>query len=119
MQKVVNKEHGFCLLEVLLAWCVIVAVALSVFSLQWMSVRHLKDYALHEDAIIGVNNLAEQLLVTKSEMSRQQVFSAWKKQVLSQFPQSKAEMNCGNGDCHIVLSWYRSEYYDYALDVWL
>lgn len=117
MQEAVSYQKGFCLLEVLVAWCLIVVVALSVFSLEWKSMRHLQAYTLQEVAIIQLNNVAEQLLVANSAVERERTFSVWQHNELTEFPSAKATMDCHDEYCSISLSWFYRSHFSYQLDV--
>ena len=112
---VLEQQYGFCLLEVLLAWSLVVMVSLAIFTLQSESIQQLQENRLYQVAIQGASNIAEFCHFQKKCDQQNQLYQHILHQIEQQLPNLNSMLSCHNKSCQLKLSWFKRHNFHYEL----
>ncbi len=108
-------QTGFCMLEVLIAWSLVVVVAMLVLSLERESMQQIHEDWLYSQAINIAANLAELCRADEHCYTESMAYHEWVKQAEKKLPQFHTKIVCDDSVCHVKLWWYQKHAYHYQL----
>jgi|GEM_PF-5990385 len=108
-----NFQCGFCLLEVLIASCVLSGLLVSVFVIQCSSIRHIQQYYIQQAIVRAVNNFAETIYGCSNDSCKYHVYSKWQKLPIVSFNNNifnvDRSFTCSDYRCKLDVMWGDSE----------
>ena len=110
-----GQQDGFCLLEMLIAWSLVIMVSLAVFSLQCESMQQLQDHRLYQVAIMGASNIAEICHAQKQCDQESHLYQQIHHQLEKQLPHLESVLACDENSCELKLSWFKRHIFHYEL----
>lgn len=110
------SQQGMCLLEALLAWLLVVLVALAVFECHRETLLALREDALYQRAILWGANIAESCYGHRScNLNDQQIISLVR-QLKSELPRASVQLHCQDQRCQLSMHWMMNHSRSYAFN---
>lgn len=106
-----DDQAGFCMLEVLIAWSLVVLVTLLVLSLERESIQQIHQDWQYCLAMRAAANLAELYRADPKKVISSTIYQEWFKQSKHQLPQLQVQLSCDQGLCDVDLSWRQGHHY--------
>ena len=94
------------MLEVLLAWSILMIALLGWLSLQIDNLRKIRHAYFNSIATVQVQSMAERLRANKESHSREREKQIWNLQNKEILPKGEGDFNCQQRTCVIILRWY-------------
>ena len=107
----VDDQVGFCMLEVLIAWSLVVLVTLLVLSLERESIQQIHQDWLYCQAMQAAANFAELYRASPRGVVSSKIYKEWFKQTHHYLPQLQVQFGCDQALCDIRLSWRQGHQY--------
>tara|TARA_B100001173_G_C15642343_1_gene401784 strand:+ start:72 stop:422 length:351 start_codon:yes stop_codon:yes gene_type:complete len=107
----IDDQAGFCMLEVLIAWSLVVLVTLLVLSLERESIQQIHQDWLYCQAMHAAANLAELYRADPKRVISSKIYQEWLKQSNHHLPQLQVQLSCDQGLCDVDLSWRQGHHY--------
>ncbi len=105
MQSPATSEQGFSLIEVLLAWVILLSVLLGLVAVNSNSLRTTTRAYWRSLAAVKIMNMLERLEVNPSRIGIDHQLLLWNKQNQQMLPSGHGYLNCNQNDCEIKMTW--------------
>lgn len=103
--KNLSRSYGFSLIEVLVAWLILMTVLLGLLRLQVLALQSAYHNFWQTMAVTQLSNLIERLHANQTDGFRQRELMLWNQQNQKLLPRSRGDLRCHAKICRIELQW--------------
>jgi len=103
--KITTAQRAFSLLEVLIAWLILMVVLLGIVEMQMLALKSVHRSYLKTIATIQLASMYERLRANPTSVARMRERSLWNQQNKILLPKGSGSFQCVQHVCTIQLQW--------------